>query len=144
MIAATMDAPAQTRPFADDASRWAAVVGRDRGADDVFWYAVATTGVYCRPSCGARLARRENVTFHDSRTSAEAAGFRPCKRCRPDQPPREARWAAVVTRACRTIETADGTPDLAALAAAAGLSPFHFHRVFKAVTGLTPAAFRKA
>ena len=126
MIAATMDTAAEvntaseTRPFVDDASRWTAVVARDRRADEVFWYSVATTGVYCRPSCGARLARRENVAFHDDRAAAEAAGFRPCKRCRPDQPPREALWAVAVTRACRRIETADVAPALATLAAEAG------------------------
>jgi AraC family transcriptional regulator of adaptative response/methylated-DNA-[protein]-cysteine methyltransferase len=149
MIVAAMDIaetrPAEgTPPFVDDPGRWAAVVARDRRADGVFWYAVATTGVYCRPSCGARLARRENVAFHDSPAAAEAAGFRPCKRCRPDQPPRDALRAAAVVRACRRIETAGTAPALAALAAEAGMSPFHFHRVFKAVTGLTPKAYADA
>jgi len=68
----------------DDNSRWAAVVGRDGAADGVFYYSVKTTGVYCRPSCAARLARRENVRFHPTRAEAEAAGFRPCKRCKPN------------------------------------------------------------
>ena len=71
--------------FSDDEDRWAAVVRRDRGAEGVFYYSVRTTGVYCRPSCAARLARRENVRFHSSCEEAEAAGFRPCKRCRPNE-----------------------------------------------------------
>jgi len=70
----------------DDEDRWAAVVRRDRNADGRFYYSVRTTGVYCRPSCASRLARRENVRFHSTRVEAETAGFRPCKRCRPNAP----------------------------------------------------------
>jgi AraC family transcriptional regulator of adaptative response/methylated-DNA-[protein]-cysteine methyltransferase len=124
--------------------RWAKVLARDRQADGSFWYSVATTGVYCRPSCAARRARPENVRFHASREDAERAGFRPCRRCRPDQPDLHARHAALVAAACRLIERAETPPDLATLAADAGLSPFHFHRVFKAVTGLTPKAYAAA
>src|SRR3979411_1691071 len=72
--------------FATDDERWEAVERRDRAADGAFFYAVSTTGVYCRPSCAARLPRRENVSFHASPAAAEKAGFRPCRRCRPDQP----------------------------------------------------------
>jgi AraC family transcriptional regulator of adaptative response/methylated-DNA-[protein]-cysteine methyltransferase len=127
-----------------DAERWTAVVARDRRADGAFYYSVRTTGVYCRPSCGARQARRENVGFHATCADAERAGFRPCKRCRPgDRGPDEAR-AAAVARACRLIEQAEELPGLDALAAAAGLSRFHFHRVFKAATGLTPRAYAAA
>jgi AraC family transcriptional regulator of adaptative response/methylated-DNA-[protein]-cysteine methyltransferase len=123
-------------------AQWAALVRRDPGADGAFWYSVRTTGVYCRPSCGARLPRRENVRFHASPAEAEKAGFRPCKRCRPDQPsdPR----VRIVENACRTIENIDASPDLNALAAQAGMSRFHFHRVFKAITGVTPKAYAKA
>ena len=103
-----------------------------------------TTGVYCRPGCAARPARRENVAFYDSRAAAEAAGFRPCKRCRPDAAPPAARRAAVIAAACRTIESAETTPELAVLARDAGMSRFHFHRVFKAVTGVTPRAYAAA
>lgn len=131
-------------PSDSDDARWAAVQGRDASLDGRFFYAVATTGVYCRPSCGARLARRENVTFHPTAADAERAGFRPCRRCQPDGPSRAERHAACVTLACRTIESAESPPDLAALAAVAGLSPHHFHRVFKAVTGLTPRAYARA
>ncbi len=72
-------------PTAQD-PRWAAVVARDRAFDGNFYYSVETTGVYCRPSCAARLAKPENVRFHLTREDAERAGFRPCKRCKPDQP----------------------------------------------------------
>ena len=70
--------------YADDAARWAAILGREADADGHFYYSVRTTGVYCRPSCAARPARRENVRFHKTSDAAAAAGFRACKRCRPD------------------------------------------------------------
>jgi AraC family transcriptional regulator of adaptative response/methylated-DNA-[protein]-cysteine methyltransferase len=130
----------ETPRFTTDAERWQAVVERDRRADGAFYYAVRTTGVYCRPSCAARLARRENVSFHASAGAAERAGFRACKRCRPDRPAANPH-AAAVAAACRLIDEAEDLPRLATLAAAAGLSPFHFHRVFKSVTGLTPKSY---
>lgn len=128
----------------DDDARWAAVQARDAAFDGQFFHAVATTGVYCRPSCGARLPRRENVSFHASAADAERAGFRPCRRCRPGEPSTAQRHALGVTLACRAIESAETPPDLAALAAAAGLSPHHFHRVFKTLTGVTPRAYARA
>src|SRR5258708_39578949 len=91
-------------PFSADDERWDAVVRRDHAADDTFYYSVRTTGVYCRPSCAARLARRENVRFHLTRTAAEAAGFRPCKRCWPNEATLTERQASAVATACRTIE----------------------------------------
>ncbi len=124
--------------------RWAAVRARDAGADGRFFYSVASTGVYCRPSCGARTPRPENVSFHASRTDAEAAGFRPCKRCRPDLPPLAERQAAMVAALCRQIDDADTLPSLDALAASAGCSRFHLLRVFRAHTGLTPRAWAAA
>lgn len=126
------------------ARRRAAVRARDPSADGTFVYAVRTTGVYCRPSCAARPARPENLSFHDTPADAEAAGFRACKRCRPDQVAPAAARAATIAAICREIETADAMPSLAALAARAGLSPHHFHRVFKAVTGLTPRTWAAA
>ena len=132
------------RPASLDQTRWDAVVARDPAADGLFFYSVRTTGVYCRPSCGARLARRENVRFHATAADAKAAGFRPCRRCRPDEEPLAQRQAAIVQQACRTIEAADDLPQLDDLAAAAGMSRFHFHRVFKAVTGVTPKAYASA
>ena len=131
-------------PYADEQSRWEAVRRRDAGADGVFWYSVRSTGVYCRPSCGARPALRKNVAFHDSREEALQAGFRPCLRCKPEQPPLAERRAALVAEACRLIDAADEAPDLDSLAAAVGVSRFHFHRLFKAVTGITPKAYAQA
>jgi AraC family transcriptional regulator of adaptative response/methylated-DNA-[protein]-cysteine methyltransferase len=130
--------------YATDATRWAAVQSRDPAADGAFYYSVRTTGVYCRPSCAARLARRENVAFHASPAAAEKAGFRPCKRCRPNEPGLAERQAAAVAKACRLIEQAEEMPSLAVLAKAAGMSRFHFHRVFRAVTGVTPKAYADA
>jgi AraC family transcriptional regulator of adaptative response/methylated-DNA-[protein]-cysteine methyltransferase len=130
--------------FSSDGERWAAVVRRDRRADGVFYYSVRTTGVYCRPGCAARLARRENVRFHSTRDAAERAGFRPCLRCRPHQASLAEQHTAAVARACRLIESAEDMPSLDALARAAGMSRFHFHRLFKTVTGVTPKAYAAA
>jgi AraC family transcriptional regulator of adaptative response/methylated-DNA-[protein]-cysteine methyltransferase len=130
--------------LADHEGRWAAILGRDHRADGTFFYSVETTGVYCRPSCGSRRANPKNVRFHRTSADAERAGFRPCKRCKPDQPPLEQLHAAKVAEICRLIESADQTPRLAALAKRAGFSPYYFHRVFKAVTGVTPRAYAAA
>ena len=137
----------ETRFSTVDDPRWAAVVARSREADGQFWYSVKTTGVYCRPSCGARLPRPENVRFHASREAAEAAGFRPCRRCRPETGPRPAAPAAIV-RACRLIEQAladgEAAPPLADLARSVSMSRFHFHRLFRQHTGLTPRQYGEA
>ncbi len=124
--------------------RWAAVAARDRQADGMFYYSVATTGVYCRPSCPSRLANPKNVRFHRTTGEAERAGFRPCRRCRPDEPPLAQVHAALIADICRRIERADEAPRLAELAAEAEMSPYHFHRVFKEVTGVTPKAYATA
>lgn len=129
---------------ADDAMRWTALTTRDPTADGRFVYSVRSTGVYCRPSCGARRPRPENVAFHGTCEDAEAAGFRPCRRCRPNEASLAERQTAAVTAACRRIESAETIPDLAKLARGAGMSPFHFHRVFKRVAGITPAAYATA
>jgi AraC family transcriptional regulator of adaptative response/methylated-DNA-[protein]-cysteine methyltransferase len=141
----TMSARPSDRAAATERDpRWAAVLARSAAADGAFFYSVRTTGVYCRPSCPARQARPENVSFHATTEEAARAGFRPCRRCRPDQPPATERHAAQVIRACRRIESADRVPSLEELARQAGLSPFHFHRVFKRVTGVTPRAYAAA
>lgn len=124
--------------------RWSAVVARDASADGTFFYSVRTTGVYCRPSCAARIARPENVAFHATAADAERAGFRPCKRCRPDQPSRAQQNAAVVADLCRFIESAETPPTLDQLAQRAGISVFHLHRIFKQATGVTPRAYAAA
>jgi len=144
-MSAVAEQPKAASPkYSNDQDRWAAVLRRDAAADGIFYYSVRTTGVYCRPSCAARLPRRENVSFHGTRADAERAGFRPCKRCRPDEPPRGDRQAAAVARACRLIEQAEELPALEELAAAAGMSRFYFHRVFRAFTGVTPKAYAAA
>lgn len=124
--------------------RWAAIVARDPKADALFVYGVKTTGVYCRPSSASRLPRPENIEFFDTPAQAEAAGYRASKRAAGDQTQRAAQDAQRVADACRHIEQADTPPSLNALATLAGLSAFHFHRVFKAVTGLTPKAYASA
>jgi AraC family transcriptional regulator, regulatory protein of adaptative response / methylated-DNA-[protein]-cysteine methyltransferase len=131
-------------PFEEDASRWDAVRSRDRTADGIFFYSVSSTGVYCRPSCPARRARRENVAFHASAKLAESAGFRACKRCHPNDAEWQGRHARAVSAACRHIEMAEREPSLESLAHRAGMSRFHFHRVFKQLTGVTPKAYAAA
>jgi len=127
-----------------DAPRWAAVVARDPAADGSFVYGVKTTGVYCRPSCGARAAKPENVEFYLTPSDAEQAGYRPCRRCMPDQPSSSWRNARLVADLCRLIEQADRIPTLAELSHHAGISPHHLQRLFKATTGLTPREFAVA
>lgn len=124
--------------------RWASVVAGDPKADGTFYYSVGTTGVYCRPSCAARLARPENVRFHATCQDAEDAGFRPCKRCKPNQSSLGEQHAAKVAEACRFIETSEEAPSLGQLANHVGLSTYHFHRVFQAITGLTPKEYAAA
>ncbi|HEX6245422.1 MAG TPA: Ada metal-binding domain-containing protein, partial [Polyangiales bacterium] len=124
--------------------RWALVRARDARADGSFFYSVRTTGVYCRPSCASRPARPENVAFHPTRAAAERAGFRPCKRCRPDQPALAERHAQQVAAMCRLIEDSDETPSLQRLAEHVGLSPFHAQRLFKRLIGRTPRDYAQA
>jgi AraC family transcriptional regulator, regulatory protein of adaptative response / methylated-DNA-[protein]-cysteine methyltransferase len=126
---------------AEQDPRWARVVARDRTADGAFFYSVATTGIYCRPSCPSRGANPKNVRFHDTAAECNAAGFRPCKRCKPDQLSQDAQNAEKIARVCRLIAQAEELPNLAEMAAAAGLSRYHFHRLFKAMTGVTPKGY---
>jgi AraC family transcriptional regulator of adaptative response/methylated-DNA-[protein]-cysteine methyltransferase len=144
-MSAKMPSRRQSRAAATASdARWAAIVARDRQADGQFFYSVRTTGVYCRPSCAARTAKPENVAFHASTADAEQAGFRPCKRCKPDQPSLAEQHALRVAQLCRLIENAESVPSLEQLAKHAGLSVYHLHRVFKAVTGLTPKGYAAA
>jgi O-6-methylguanine DNA methyltransferase len=133
------------RGASDDEACWRSVQRRDPAADGAFVYAVVTTGVYCRPSCPSREARREHVRFYADATAAVAAGFRPCRRCRPDVTSPAPHHATAIAEACReivrAIDAGEPTPGLAALAATAGLSRHHFHRLFRAATGVTPRAF---
>lgn len=132
--------PASSR----DEARWDAFVARDASFEGQFYIAVRTTGIYCRPGCPARLPKRANVRFFDTREEAERAGFRPCKRCKPDRQSLEELHAGKIAQACRLIETADEAPKLDDLAAAVGLSPYHFHRIFKQALGITPKAYATA
>ena len=127
-----------------DDDRYAAVSRRDSAFDGQFFYGVQTTGVYCRPSCAARLALRRNVSFHSSCEAAERAGFRACKRCRPNEPSQSDRHAEIVRRACRLIDQAEEIPPLGEIARGIGVSPFHFHRIFKQMTGVTPKGYANA
>jgi AraC family transcriptional regulator, regulatory protein of adaptative response / methylated-DNA-[protein]-cysteine methyltransferase len=124
----------------EDDPRWAVVANRDRSAK--FVYAVKTTGIYCRPGCPSRLPRPYNVSFYATYKDAERAGFRACTRCRPQEA--GAQHAAAVAAACRTLASTEANVTLEALAAAAGMSAFHFHRIFKSFTGLTPKAYAGA
>ena len=130
-----------SRAFTRDEERWQAIKRRDAAFDGKFVFAVRTTGVFCRPSCTSRPAKRENVSFFPTVTEAEKAGYRACKRCRPERLGAPDLQVEAVKRACERIEQAEESPKLAALAASAGLSPYHFHRVFKAITGVTPKAY---
>src|SRR6202012_2360119 len=127
-----MITPIETDP------RWQAVCDRDAAQDGAFVYAVRTTGVYCRPGCPSRQPKPANVEFFDAPAAAEAAGYRACQRRKPKGAPLGARQAELRAKACRAIEAAEDLPPLERLSEQAGLSSFHFHRVFKAVTGLTP------
>lgn len=124
--------------------RWAAVLARDSRAEPPFVYAVKTTGVYCRPGSASRLPRIENVEFFDTAQAAEAAGYRPSRHIIANSDNLAARHAAIVAAACRLIEAREDVPRLTELANAARLSPWHFHRVFKSVTGLTPRHYADA
>ncbi len=135
---------ASSAAYASDEQRWAAVQARDARADGHFVYGVRTTGVFCRPSAAARLPQRENVEFFDDERAARAAGYRASRRPAGDRTVLAAQRAALVAKACRLIERAPTPPSLDALAAQLDLSPFHFHRVFKAETGLTPKAYAHA
>jgi len=123
------------------ANYWDAVTARDRSMDGVFFYAVRSTGVYCRPSCASRLPKPENVVFFRTREAAQHAGFRACKRCKPDAPAANPN-AELVQKVCRFMDAHPDQPaTLEVLSRAIGLSPFHLQRTFKALTGITPRAY---
>ncbi|MGY2373039.1 bifunctional DNA-binding transcriptional regulator/O6-methylguanine-DNA methyltransferase Ada [Pseudomonas sp. SDO524_S393] len=124
--------------------RWAAILARDPNADTLFVYGVKTTGVYCHASSSARRPRPENVEFFDTPEQAEAAGYRPNKRASGNRSQLAAHHAQLVASACRRIEHAETAPSLERLASEAGLSAFHFHRIFRSVTGLTPKGYARA
>jgi AraC family transcriptional regulator of adaptative response/methylated-DNA-[protein]-cysteine methyltransferase len=130
--------------YSTDEDRWRAVVARSPEAEGQFFYSVRTTGVFCRPACGARVPKRENVAFHATAADAREAGFRPCRRCNPEGRPLEREWADAVARACRSIEESENPVSTVELAEAAAMSTSHFQRVFKAVTGMTPKSYSQS
>ena len=135
-------APNASRP---DAARWRAIRTRDERADGAFFYAVTTTGVYCRPTCPSRRPRPEHVRLFDSVAAAERAGFRACRRCHPGRSVSpEADVRDRVLAACRTIDRAEAPPTLTALAREARLSRFHFQRLFKRIVGVSPREYHAA
>jgi AraC family transcriptional regulator, regulatory protein of adaptative response / methylated-DNA-[protein]-cysteine methyltransferase len=123
---------------------WTAVEGRDAGGDGSFFYGVKTTGVYCRPGCASRRPLRANAVFFETIAAAETAGFRACKRCRPTDASTASRHIAAIEKACALLRTTETVPSLAELADAACISRFHFHRVFKQITGVTPRDYARS
>lgn len=127
-----------------DETRWTKVKSRDKNAAHDFYYAVTTTGIFCVPGCPSRRPKRENVQFFDTTSDALGAGYRPCKRCRPDDPAHADIDSARIIAACRAIEQADDTPSLDDLAQTAGLSPSHFQRLFASRVGVSPKVYAQA
>jgi AraC family transcriptional regulator, regulatory protein of adaptative response / methylated-DNA-[protein]-cysteine methyltransferase len=132
----------------DEQSRqWQAVAQRDRAADGRFVYAVSTTGVYCRPSCPSRRPRPANVAFFADPAAAERAGYRACRRCRPQEKAADPK-PVMVQQACdlivRALDDGDAAPSLAALGTALHLSPFHLQRLFKRTLGISPRDYAAA
>ena len=131
------------RVLTTDEERWADVTAR-KISGVPFFYAVTTTGIYCRPTCSSRRPLRANVRFFASAADAVAAGFRACLRCRPSGESPASELAQLIDRVCRAIDAAETLPSLDELAAEAGMSPYHFHRVFRATVGVTPRAYAVA
>lgn len=134
----------QNNGYITEQQRWQAVEQRDARADGQFVFAVKTTGIFCRPSCSARRPLRENTGFYATPEAALEAGFRACKRCQPDKLAPELQRIARIEQACRIIEASDSPLTLDELAGQVAMSSFHFHRLFKSITGLTPNEWQKA
>ena len=129
----------------DDDPRWAQALARSAEAEGRFVYAVKSTGVFCRPTCPSRRPRREQVLFYDHSAEAERAGFRSCRRCRPDGARPVTEGAKAVARAAADLRThADEPVELPDLASLTGLSPSHLQRAFTAHTGVSPRQFQAA
>ncbi len=132
------------QPITDE-DRWRAVAGRDAAFDGAFVFAVATTGIYCRPSCPSRRPKRGNVRFYALPEGAESNGFRACLRCRPRETGSPDPRIECLRRVCSFIESCDqGPPTLETLGKIAGLSPYHLQRSFKRLVGVTPRQYYDA
>jgi methylphosphotriester-DNA--protein-cysteine methyltransferase len=130
--------------YPDFESKWEALSSRDEKAARCFFYCVKSTGIYCRPTCAARLARKKNVVFYNTVSEAEAAGFRPCKRCKPMLPLHESHHS-VIRATCRLLDNSPkSAPGLKILAENVGFTQWHFHRVFRRFTGMTPRMYWEA
>jgi AraC family transcriptional regulator of adaptative response/methylated-DNA-[protein]-cysteine methyltransferase len=129
--------------FTSSDRRWEAVVANNPQADGAFFYAVKTTGIYCRPTCKSRIPKPDNVLFFSTNAEAEASGFRPCKRCQPDRKSPQSEREQLIANICKTMETSEEQLSLNELAQMAGLSPYHFQRVFKQIVGVTPKDYAK-
>jgi len=127
-----------------DDTRWLAVDARDETMAGLFVYAVRTTGVFCRPGCGARKALRTNVEFFTTSTQAVDAGYRACKRCRPDIGRDADQSIAAVIQVCRILEKSDELPDVAAMASTLGYSERHLRRRFTEVVGVSMSSYVRA
>jgi AraC family transcriptional regulator of adaptative response/methylated-DNA-[protein]-cysteine methyltransferase len=130
-----------TKDALSDDDRWHVLVNRDPQAYGEFVYGVLTTGVYCRPACASRLPNRENVRFFDTNEEAEKAGFRPCRRCKPESTDLQRPQIRAVLEACKRIGEADEPLSLEELAHSVDMSPFHFQRLFKKIVGVTPKQY---
>lgn len=129
----------------DEELCWQAVMARQHEADGTFVVAVRSTGIYCRPSCPARHPRREHVTFFRLPEEAQAAGFRPCLRCRPEQAAPIEQNAELIEQICRYIDThLDSFLQLADLSQQFHLSPYHLQRTFKRIKGITPRQYAES
>lgn len=130
--------------FPDFESKWQALVDRDPRAAKAFLYCVKSTGIFCRPTCAARLSRKKNVAFYDTLNEAQAAGYRPCKRCKPLLPENEPHYQ-IIRETCKLLDQSpDAPPHLKILADHANLTQWHFHRVFRRFTGITPRMYWEA
>lgn len=127
--------------YDSDEKRWYAIVHKEQAAEGSFYYGVKTTGVFCRPGCSSRLPNRENVEYFTSRKAAESAGYRPCKRCKPASNSKNEEIEQIIIRACKSIVQSNSPLKLKDLAETAGMSPYHFHRLFKMIVGITPKQY---
>jgi AraC family transcriptional regulator of adaptative response/methylated-DNA-[protein]-cysteine methyltransferase len=128
----------------DSNQLWTAFEARDAGADGTFVVAVLSTGIYCKPSCPARRPKRENVRFYPVAEAAEQAGYRACKRCRPERTEAANPRLAAIRKAARLIDEADAIPTLTMLGRAVGISPHHLQRLFTELVGVSPRAYGEA